>query len=46
MARQYWFRMSFCKLACKEAYIAKIYKPPDQYELPLQKPPDTMAANR
>lgn len=39
MTRQYWFRMSFCKLVCKEAYVSKIYKPPDKHELPLQHPP-------
>lgn len=45
MTRQYWFRMSFCKLVCKEAYVSKIYKPPDQLEAVFRKLPDTMAAN-
>lgn len=45
MTRQYWFRTSFCKLVCKEAYVSKIYKPPDQDAPFLARPPDTMPAN-
>lgn len=30
----------FCKPACKQAYNEAVYRPPDQYELPLHKPPD------
>lgn len=35
----------FCKLSCKQAYNTAVYRPPEQYELYLSKPPDTMPAS-
>lgn len=34
--------MPFCSAACKEKYRQALFRPPDQYELPLDKPPDEL----
>lgn len=35
-------RGTFCKLQCESMYLDAVYRPPDQYELPLYKPPDAL----
>jgi hypothetical protein len=40
MTRQYRGRMGFCCKNCKYEYALGHKKPPDQMELPLDKPPD------
>ena len=36
---------TFCSPRCFEAFNEAIFRPPDQFELPLFKPPDTMPSN-
>lgn len=36
----------FCGVWCQAWYIHCVYTPPEQYELPLHKPPEPTAANR
>lgn len=40
LARPNW---PFCTRRCKESFDKAVFRPPDQFELPLHKPPDVAA---